>query len=50
MCYLMGLVPPVCVIVDFCSPISIQEAVEPLVALWHVVVCHNSPSSSRQCR
>ena len=39
--HLTGLVLPICLVVDLCSSITIEEAVQPFVALWHAAVCHN---------
>ena len=45
---LSGLVLSVGPIMHLCAPVSIEKAVQPLVALWHCPICHHRPSSGRQ--
>lgn len=45
---LSGLVLSVGPIVHLCASISVEEAVQSFVALWHCPVCHHRASSRRQ--
>lgn len=39
--HLTGLVLPVCPVMDLCSSVTVEEAVQPFVPLWHAAVCHD---------